>query len=186
MLGDLVDGLLSQLPPLETARPWRVQVENLALAPHRVLVARPGSVRVFAEGPHTPASTERVERLVGLLLSHDLAPGLAATTIQAVLGLVSGWATQAPYGSDLEEHYWQGLPEAAMLVEHFPALARCRTSGLAEPEQQLSRALELLPSGVPDRSPFGPGPVVPRNLDGPVPAEEDDDDLPVSSKSVTL
>ncbi len=97
LLDGIHERILLSLEPPPAARSWQAFVRHQAHALHRALLAHPNAIPLFATRPAaTPASIERLDHYLGVLLDAGFAATHALSIVQLVAQLVVGhamWAT---------------------------------------------------------------------------------------------
>lgn len=92
LLDGIHERILVSLEP-SAARSWQTFVRHQALALHRALLAHPNAIPLFATRPAaTPASIERLDHYLGVLMKAGFGPMHALSIVQLVAQLVVGHA----------------------------------------------------------------------------------------------
>lgn len=96
LLDGIHERILVSLAPAG-ARSWQSFIRQQALALHRALLAHPNAIPLFATRPAaTPASIERLDQFLGVLLAAGFTSMQALSIVQLVAQLVVGhamWST---------------------------------------------------------------------------------------------
>lgn len=151
LLRGIADRLLEPLGELALDGGWRDPCLRFGRALREIAAARPAAFRLVGLQPFdTPASLRAVERLLGALVGHGLAPADALAIYRAVASYTRGYALAEATGFTIDA----AAPErraqlAALPADRFPILAG-RTDELAalDPAVGFERGLRALLDGL--------------------------------------